>query len=49
MLVGNGARLWARENGIEEVDDEFLKTGKTKLILIYFIYFILINLPSRTS
>jgi hypothetical protein len=33
MLVGNGARLWARENGIEEVDDEFLKTGKTKLIL----------------
>ena len=27
MLVGNGARIWAREKGLEEVDDEFLKTG----------------------
>lgn len=27
MLVGQGARQWARENGIEEVDDDFLKTG----------------------
>lgn len=39
MLVGNGARLWARENGIEEVDDEFLKTGKTKLIFLKWIKF----------
>ena len=27
MLVGEGAKLWARENNIEEVDDDFLKTG----------------------
>lgn len=27
MLVGQGARQWAREKGIDEVDDEFLKTG----------------------
>ena len=27
MLVGDGAKLWARNNNIEEVGDDFLKTG----------------------
>jgi hypothetical protein len=31
MLVGEGAKLWARSQNIEEVPDEFLKTGKILL------------------
>ena len=33
MLVGDGAKLWARNNNIEEVSDDFLKTG---VFIIYF-------------
>lgn len=28
MLVGEGAKLWAIDNKLEEVDDNFHKTGK---------------------
>ena len=27
MLVGEGAKLWAIDNNLEEVDDDFHKTG----------------------
>lgn len=34
MLVGEGARIWAREQNLEEVTDDYLKTGNFKLFLI---------------
>jgi len=39
MLVGEGARIWAREHNLEEVTDDFLKTGKlnSKLVPTYII------------
>jgi len=33
MLVGEGAKTWARSQNIEEASDEYLKTGK-----LYFTF-----------
>lgn len=32
ILVGDGARIWAREHNIPEVDDNYLKTGNLLII-----------------
>lgn len=36
MLVGDGAKKWAIDNNLEEVDDDFLKTGYWLLDSAYF-------------
>ena len=36
MLVGDGARKWARDRNIEEVEDDYLKTGKNFIFKIYY-------------
>lgn len=33
MLVGAGARIWAREHNITEVSDDFLKTGLMPVLI----------------
>jgi len=33
MLVGAGARIWAREHNITEVSDDFLKTGLIPVLI----------------
>ncbi len=32
MLVGEGAKIWAKEHNIKTVDDDYLKTGTNHLL-----------------